>query len=301
VSASYKADKAVRRYKYLQRKSNTMKRSTLHNALIYLLLIVLTAIIFFPIFWMISTAFKEVEAAAEIPPHWIPETFTLENFRNLLKDRSGFLTFTKNSFIVCTGTTLVCIVCASLTGYGLSRMRFKGRTAVMISILSTQMFPLSLILIPMYMLFRRLHLIDTYTGLIIAFTTFGLPFSIWMMKGFFDTVPKELEEAAYIDGCSPLRTLWQIVLPLVAPGVVCIGFYSFLQGWNNLLFPLTLTTRLDMRTIPPGFILTYVGEYEYYWTDMMAASTAVAIPVVLLFMVLQKYYIAGLTGGAVKY
>lgn len=277
-----------------------MRMSTLHTIVIYALLIGLTLVIFFPVFWMVSTALKKPEAAVDIPPHWIPQTITWSNFANLLKDRSGFLTFTKNSMIVCTGTTIVCIVCASLTGYGLSRLRFKGRTTVMISILSTQMFPLSLILIPMYMLFRNLRLIDTYTGLIIAFTTFGLPFSIWMMKGFFDTVPKELEEAAFIDGCGPFRVLWQIVMPLVAPGIVCIGFYSFLQGWNNLLFPLTLTTRLSMRTIPPGFILTYVGEYEYYWTDMMAASTAVTIPVVLLFIFLQKYYIAGLMGGAVK-
>lgn len=277
-----------------------MKLPALHAVVVYTLLIGLTVVIFFPVFWMVSTALKEPGAAADIPPHWVPQTITLNNFANLVKDRSGFLTFTKNSMLVCTGTTIVCIVCASLTGYGLSRLRFKGRTAVMISILSTQMFPLSLILIPMYMLFRNLRLIDTYTGLIIAFTTFGLPFSIWMMKGFFDTVPRELEEAAFIDGCGPFRTLWQIVMPLVAPGIVCIGFYSFLQGWNNLLFPLTLTTRLSMRTIPPGFILTYVGEYEYYWTDMMAASTAVTIPVVLMFIFLQKYYIAGLMGGAVK-
>lgn len=278
-----------------------MRMSIAQKIITYGLLICLTAVIFFPVFWMVSTAFKQPEAAADIPPHWVPQKMTWANFQNLLNDRSGFLTFAKNSMIVCTGTTLVCIVCASLTGYGLSRLRFRGRRAVMISILSTQMFPLSLILIPMYMLFRNLRLIDTYTGLIIAFTTFGLPFSIWMMKGFFDTVPKELEEAAFIDGCGPFRTLLQVVMPLVAPGIVCIGFYSFLQGWNNLLFPLTLTTRLDMRTIPPGFILTYVGEYEYFWTDMMAASTAVTIPVILLFIFLQKYYIAGLTGGAVKY
>ncbi len=277
-----------------------MKRRILQSIIVYGTLIGICIAVFFPIFWMISTAFKEPQAAAEIPPHWFPQNVTLENFHKLIKDRSGFLTFTRNSILTCTGTTIVSVLCAVLTGYGLSRLRFRGRRVVLISILATQMFPLSLILIPMYMLFRTIHLIDTYTGLIIAFTTFGLPFSIWMMKGFYDTVPRELEEAAYIDGSGPFRTLFQIVLPLVAPGVVCIGFYSFLQGWNNLLFPLTLTTRLDMRTIPPGFILTYVGEYEYYWTDMMAASTVVTIPIVVLFIFLQKYYIAGLTGGAVK-
>lgn len=271
------------------------------KVLIYSLLVFSVIVIFFPVFWMISTAFKEVSAAAEIPPHWVPQKITFSNFLNLFLDRHGmFLTFAFNSFLVCTGSSLLCIFCASLTGYGLSRFRFKGRTTLLVSILSSQMFPLSLILIPMYMLFRSIHLIDTYSGLMIAFTTFGLPFSIWMMKGFYDTIPKELEEAAYIDGAGRYYTLFRIVFPLVTPGVICIGFYSFLTGWNNLLFPLALTTQLEMRTIPPGFILTYVGEFEYNWTEMMAASVVVTAPIVIFFMFLQKYYIAGLTGGAVK-
>ncbi len=277
-----------------------MNRKTIHQILLFTGALLVIGMLLFPIFWMVSTAFKEVEAAAEIPPHWIPETYTLSNFINIFRDRSGFLTFIGNSFFVCTITAFVCMLCSCLTGYGLSRLRFKGRRAALVAILSSQMFPLSLILIPMYMLFRNLHLIDTYTGLVIAFTTFGLPFSIWMMKGFFDTIPRELEEAAYIDGSGPFRTLFQVVLPLVKPGLVTVGFYSFLSAWNNLLFPLTLTTSLDMRTIPPGFLLTYVGEFEYNWTEMMAASVTVTIPIILTFMFLQKYYIAGLTGGAVK-
>ena len=162
------------------------------------------------------------------------------------------------------------------------------------------MFPLSLLLISLYILFRNLHLLNSYIGLIMAFTTFGLPFGTWMMKGFFDTVPIELEDAARIDGAGSFRILFGIAVPLVAPGLVAVGFYAFLQAWNNLLFALALTSSLGMRTIPPGFLQIYVGQYQYYWADMCAGSTVVSIPVVLIFLALQKYIVKGLTRGAMK-
>ncbi|WP_160143033.1 carbohydrate ABC transporter permease [Halanaerobium hydrogeniformans] len=176
---------------------------------------------------------------------------------------------------------LISVICSILTGYGLSRLRFKGRHTFLISILATQMFPLSLLLIPLYILYNNLNLLNTYFGLALAFTTFGLPFSIWMMKGFFDTIPVEIEEAARIDGAGPFEILFQVVLPLVSPGVATVAFYSFLQGWNNLLFPLTLMSDASKRTIAPGFLMSYVGQYEYFWTDMMAASVLVTIPMVV--------------------
>lgn len=276
----------------------TMRRA--RKALVYLVLFLVLGLVFFPIFWMVSTSFKLPADVLRLPPDWIPDLWTWDNYANLLKDRSGFLTFAVNSLIVCTATSLVCVVLSSLTGYGLSRMRFRGRRALLLSILSTQMFPLSLILIPLYILYRNIHLLDTLGGLVLAFTSFGLPFSIWMMKGFYDSIPRGIEEAAVIDGCGPFDVLFRVVLPLTAPGLATVALYSFLQGWNNLLFPLALTSSLDKRLIPPGFILTYVGEFEYYWADMMAASTAVTLPVVIAFIFLQRYFVAGLTRGAVK-
>jgi multiple sugar transport system permease protein len=266
----------------------------------HLILIIVIILLFFPVFWMISTAFKTRGDAVSVPPSWIPPSVTGENFRKLFDVRAAFPTYIKNTLIVCTITAGVCIICSSLTGYGLSRLRFRGRRLTLILILASQMFPLSLMLIPIYILFRHLQLLNSYLGLVLAFTSFGLPFSVWMMKGFYDTIPVEIEESALIDGCGPFRMLYQIVFPLVAPGVVTVGFYAFLQGWNNLLFPLTLNSRMEMRTIAPGFILSYVGEYEYFWTEMMAGSCVATLPIVLIFIFLQKYYIAGLTKGAVK-
>lgn len=256
--------------------------------------------LFFPIFWMISTAFKLRGDAIAMPPNWIPPTWTMENFRKLFSTHAAFPIYIRNTLIVCGLTTLVCIILSTLTGYGLSRLRFRGRRLTLILILASQMFPLTLILIPIYGLFRQMQLLNTHLGLVIAFTSFGLPFSIWMMKGFYDTVPKEIEESAIIDGCGPFRVVYQIVFPMVAPGVVTVGFYAFLQGWNNLLFPLTLNSQMEKRTIAPGFLLSYVGEYEYFWTEMMAGSVMATVPVVLIFILLQRYYIAGLTRGAVK-
>lgn len=266
----------------------------------HLILIIILMVLFFPIFWMVSTAFKMKGDAIAIPPSLIPSEITFDNFKKLFNIRSAFPVYIKNTLIVCSLTALACIVLSSLTGYGLSRLRFKGRRLSLILILASQMFPLTLILIPLYMFFRQLNLLNTYRGLVLAFTTFGLPFSVWMMKGFYDTVPIEIEESALIDGAGPFTILYRIVFPMVAPGVVTVGFYSFLQGWNNLLFPLTLNSKMEMRTIAPGFLLSYVGEYEYFWTEMMAGSVAATLPIVLIFIFLQRYYIAGLTQGAVK-
>ena len=279
--------------------SNRNKRR-FESVLNHLLLIIIVIILLFPVFWMISTAFKTRADAIQIPPSWIPDTITLENFKKLFDIRAAFPNYVINTIIVCTITSAICIICSYLTGYGLSRLRFKGRRTMLILILASQMFPLALILIPLYILFKNWHLLDTHAGLVLAFTTFGLPFSVWMMKGFFDTIPREIEEAARIDGAGPFTVLFRVLFPMVGPGVVTVGFYSFLQGWNNLLFALTLTSRMEMRTIAPGFLLSYVGEYEYYWTEMMAGSVIATFPIVFIFIFLQKYYIAGLTRGAVK-
>mgnify|MGYP006283524139 CR=1 FL=1 len=275
-------------------------RRTLRGIWDHLLLLIVIVVLFFPIFWMISTAFKFRGDAIALPPSWIPPEITWENFKKLFDVRSAFPIYIKNTLLVCGATTVICIILSSLTGYGLSRLKFKGRRLSLILILASQMFPLTLILIPIYMFFKDLHLLNTYAGLILAFTTFGLPFSVWMMKGFYDTVPVEIEESAVMDGCGPFTILYRIVFPMVSPGVVTVGFYSFLQGWNNLLFPLTLNSRMEMRTIAPGFLLSYVGEYEYFWTEMMAGSVVATLPIVLIFIMLQRYYIAGLTQGAVK-
>jgi multiple sugar transport system permease protein len=189
---------------------------------------------------------------------------------------------------------------ASLAGYAVSRLRFPGKRPLLLGILATQMFPHVLILISLYGMFRQLHLMNTHLGLIFSFTTFAVPFSVWMMKGFFDGIPHEIEEAALIDGCTRMGALRRVVLPLVSPGLLAVSLFSFLDGWNNLLYPLTLATSVEVRTIPPGLLLSFLGQFKHDWAGMMAASVVVTVPVIIIFVLLQRFLVRGLTAGAIK-
>jgi multiple sugar transport system permease protein len=267
---------------------------------LYLILFVLLIYAFFPTFWMLSTSIKPQLEAFQNPPTWWPHNPTLNSYQILFTDQQGFLTYFKNSLIVGIFTTLLTLLAATPAGYVLSRFRFRGARALLLVILATQMFPYVTILISLYTLFRQLGMLNTYPVLVLSFTTFSLPFSIWMMKGFCDTLPIDLEDAARVDGLSRLGVLWKIVMPIIIPGVVAVGFFAFLNSWNELLYALTLTSSPDMRLIPPGFVLTYIGEFQDRWPDMMAASVVVSLPIVVLFTIFQKQLVSGLTAGAVK-
>jgi multiple sugar transport system permease protein len=262
--------------------------------------VILMVILFLPLYWMLVTSLKPNAAAFRVPPEFFPLHPTLHSYSSQLADRGGFVTYFLNGVIVSTGTTVLTIAVAMLAGYAFSRYRFPFRRPLLILILATQMFPGTLLVVGMYVFFRHLSLLDTYPGLVLAFTSFALPFSIWMMDGFFRTVPRDLDEAALIDGSSRLGTLVRVIAPLTAPGVLAVAVYAYLNSWNNLLFALTLTTSQSMRTIPPGFLLTYVGEFQYYWSDAMAGSIIVTLPMIIAFMFLQRYLVRGMTAGAVK-
>lgn len=276
------------------------RRKWLKNALVSLMLLIGVVFIFFPTFWMVSTSIKPNADAFAMPPKWIPTTVTLENYASQLADRSGFVTYVSNGVFVALTTAMVTILVSVPAAYALTRLRFRGKRWLLIGILASQMFPPVIIIIALYTLYRDLGLLDTYFGLILSFTSFSLPFSIWMMAGFVETIPHEIEDAAQVDGCTRLQVLWQIVLPLILPGLVAVGLFSFLNAWNNLIFALSLTSNQDMRTIPPGFLLTYVGEFQYKWSDMFAGAVIVTLPTVILFIGLQRFLIKGLTAGAVK-
>jgi multiple sugar transport system permease protein len=254
----------------------------------------------FPAYWLFSSSFKTNLAAYVTPPQWFPMPATLENYVNLTVGYTDFITYVRNSLITCVATAILAMVVASLAGYAISRLRFRGKRPLLLAILSTQMFPHVLILISLYVMYRQLGLINTYLGLIISFTTFAVPFSVWMMKGFFDGIPSEIEEAALIDGCTRLGALRHVILPLVAPGLLAVSLFSFLDGWNNLLYPLTLATSVDVRTIPPGLLLSFLGQFKHDWAGMMAASVVVTVPVMIIFVFLQRFLVRGLTAGAVK-
>ncbi len=254
----------------------------------------------FPFYWMFSTSLKTDLGVYAIPPELFPSEVTMANFEKIFMRDSLIVQFFINSLATSLGTVLVTVFLATFAGYALSRLRFKFRYNILIGVLITQMFPMVVLLIPLYILYVKAHLLNTYAGLILAFTSFALPFGVWMIKGFIDSVPVEIEEAAMVDGCSRIRAMFKVVLPLATPGIVATGIFAFLDAWNNLLFPLTLVTELPMKTLPPGMILYFTGQLRTDWGGMMATSFLTTLPIVLIFVLVQRYLVEGLTAGAVK-
>ena len=281
----------------------TMRKSvneTIWRVVTYILLFLILGLMFFPVYWMLVTSFKIAGEVYQIPPRWLPSTWTIQNYVKLFSGYVPFPLYLRNSIIACLVTSLLATAGATLAAYALSRLRFPAKRTYLLAILATQMFPHVLLLLSLYVTYRELKLYDTLTGLIIAFTTFAIPFSVWMMKGFFDSVPVEIEEAALIDGCTRMQALRIVVLPSVVPGLLAVGLFSFLEAWNNLLYPLTLATSNEVRTLPPGLLLSFLGQFKQDWGGMMAASVVVTIPTTIVFIFLQRYLIQGLTAGAVK-
>ncbi len=254
----------------------------------------------FPIYWMILCSFRPNDQILRLPLRFIPSGgSTAANYRTILGD-GNFLVYYKNNLVVSGMTTLVAVTFSVLASYAFSRFEFRGKKILLLLFLSTQMFPAMTLLIALYGMYMKMGLLNTYTALVLACSTNALPLSVWMLKGFFDTIPKSLEEAAYIDGCSRARTMFQITVPLVKPGILAVGLYAFLISWEDFLWGLTLVNKTSMRTLASGIAMTYLGEYNYDWGRVMAAAVAAAVPILVVFVFLQKYMISGLTAGAVK-
>ncbi len=210
-----------------------------------------------------------------------------------------FMQWTVNSVIVSLLTTLFSMVIATLGGYGISRFRFRGRNALSYIILTTQVLPGSLLIIPLYIIMGNMQLLDTRMGLVMAYATFSVPFCTWMMKGFFDSIPVSLEEAAKVDGAGRFRCFATVVMPLTIPGLVATGLFSFITGWNEYLFASTFMKSYENWTLPIG-IASFQGQYATNWGTLMAGAVLITIPVVILFLALQKHLVGGMTAGAVK-
>ncbi|NPV54102.1 MAG: carbohydrate ABC transporter permease [Firmicutes bacterium] len=266
--------------------------------LIYVGLTLSSLIVIIPILWMFSTSIKTLEETFSIPPRWIPLSPTLDNYINIWKNYP-LARYFFNSIFVVSVSTIISLAFSCLAGYGVSRFRFAGKGAFLTFLLATQMFPSIMLLIPYFKLMRTFGLINTYTGLILVYISFTIPFCSWMMLGYFEGIPKELDDAALIDGCNRLRTFLSIILPLTLPGLVATAIYSFLVGWNEYMFALVLTTTTEMKTVAVG-IGELIGQYRIAWNDMMTVSILASIPLAIVFLFLQKYLINSLTAGAVK-
>ncbi|WP_438348651.1 carbohydrate ABC transporter permease [Paenibacillus sp. FA6] len=264
----------------------------------YWILICASLMVLVPVFWMISTSFKSQADTFAIPLQWIPKHPTFDAFKRIWSDYP-FLDYFKNSLIVVGASTVVSIFFSTLAGYGVSRFKFRGKGFYLTFLLVTQMVPTVMLLVPFYKIMTQFGLVNTLLGLVVTYIAITIPVCSWMMLGYFDTISQELDQAASIDGASPFRTFWQIILPLVLPGIVATAIYAFVMGWNEYMFALILMSTENMKTIPVG-IGQLISQDKIEWNDLMAASLVATIPVCIVFVFLQRYMINGLTAGSIK-
>jgi len=276
------------------------RMSGLQKALIVIVLVVALSFFMFPVVWMFLTSFKSEAEYFSYPPVFIPKDFSLRNYFNAMAlppDGRGGLQGLRDSLIIALSTTVVSVLVGSLASYSLSRFRTGGEN-FSFWILSTRMFPPVAAALPLFLIFKEIKLLDTHLALIIANTVFTLPFVVWMLKGFFDELPLELEEAALIDGCSHWGAFLRVALPLITPALVATSLFAFIFAWNEFMFALLLTRR-TVRTLTI-IVPSLVGGHEILWGEIAAIGTIAIIPGIALSLLLQRYLIRGLTMGAVK-
>lgn len=264
----------------------------------YVFLCLMSAAVLFPILWMLSTSVKSTDEIMTGTPHWIPVNFTLDAYKNLFK-LYPFKDYFISSIIVSLWSTGIAVLFSLFAAYGVTRYNFKGKEGFLTYLLVTQMFPSIMLLIPSYKILTGYHLSNTYTGLILMLISFSVPFCSWLMKGYMESISLELDESAMLDGCPRIRILFQIICPLALPGIAATAIYAFIQTWNEYMFTYILISTESKKTLPVG-IGQLNGFYRTEWNEMMAACFISALPVIIAFMFLQKYFIASLTAGAVK-
>jgi arabinogalactan oligomer/maltooligosaccharide transport system permease protein len=264
-------------------------------------LLAAATIAIFPVLWIVLASFKSYNEIVSSPRLNIwPDNPTIRNYRHVLgADNHVFLTWLWNSVAIALMTTIVGVFLAATAAYALSRYRFPGYRAALNSFLVTQMFPAAILLVPIYNIIVHLGLLNTKTALVLAYSTTAVPFCVWMLKGYFDTIPISLEEAGRIDGLTPFGTFWRIVMPLSLPGLAVTCFYSFITAWNELAFANIILTDPNNYTLPVG-LRTYVFQFQQDWHYLTAAAVLVTLPAIVVFMLAQRYFVAGLTRGGVK-
>ncbi len=269
---------------------------------VFLTLLLLFTVL--PMVWMLLTSVKTQFAAMQYPPQWWPAEPTLQNYVKLLdptnKVGHEFLLYFWNSLYVSTLTTILGVVVAVPAAYAFSRFRFPGRTFLFFSVLLRNMFPAVVFLMPLFLLMRWLGLVGSHGSLILTYLTFGLPLSIWLLKGFYDNIPIQLEQAARIDGATRFQAFILIVMPLSTPGIIATSIFSFIGAWNEYVYAATFINTKERMTLPVG-IQSFFAEFATDWPGLMAATFLMSVPVVVLFLVLQKYFVKALTEGAVKH
>lgn len=273
-------------------EAGPLGKALAHGALILASLIAL-----FPVAWILYVSLGP-DKTDYLHPGEILDKMTLSNYHKVLFD-TDFFTWFGNAFLVSGVTTVFGVLIAATTGYAVSRMRFPGHKPLMWSLLVTQMFPIAVLIVPMYTILSELGLLDSYLGLILVYSTTTVPYCAWLLKGYFDTIPVEIDEAGRVDGLTPIGTFWRLVLPLARPGLAVAAFYSFLTAWAEVAFASTFMLSSDKYTLAVG-LQTFVSEHDAQWNLMAATAVLIAIPSSVLFYLVQRHLVTGLTAGASK-
>ncbi|MFG2865507.1 sugar ABC transporter permease [Streptomyces sioyaensis] len=271
------------------------ERSRLASAGLHLTLAVAAVVAVFPPLWLLVTSFKPRNDAFSTG---LVTHFTLANYTHVVAD-TEFLTWFENSVLIVGVTTVLGVFLAATTGYAVSRFRFPGMRPLMWLLLITQMFPVAVLIVPLYNLLASLGLLNQPAGLVITYLTIAVPFCAWMMKGFFDTIPVEIDEAGRVDGLNPFGTFWRLVLPLARPGLAVTGFYTFVTAWAEVAYASAFMTGEENLTLAGG-LQTFVNQYTNDWGSMTAAAVIIAVPAALVFAFAQRHLVAGLTAGTTK-
>lgn len=278
-----------------------MKNTVGHRVfqtLVYAVLAVLTVITLLPLGWILSTALKPSTEIFAVPPHWIPRQITLESFRDVLLNSSIPQAFS-NSFIVGVSTVLIALILGGSAGYAFARFKFRGSGFFSMFMLLSQMLPLTVLMIPLFYMQNDMGLVDTKIGLAIAHLVISMPLVTWMSTGYFKGIPIEIEEAAVVDGCKQLQSLWYVVLPLLRPALAATGVYAFISSWNEFPLANVLTRSMNSRTVPLA-LNEFSSFFKVDWGDTMAAAFIITIPIIAVFLCVQRQFVEGLASGAVK-
>ena len=278
----------------------------LRNLLLFGLTIPVLIFIYFPILWLFSASLSTQVELFTVPPHWIPQHPTFQNYLDIFFPSQAassvprtFAVALLNSIKIASAVTIICLIIGSLAAYALVRIPFKYNRAIQLSILGTRMIPEVSLVIPLFIIASSLQLINKPIVLIIAYMSFALPFAIWLMAAFFESVPIELEDAARIDGCSRLGILFRVIMPVSVPGLVSTAMFVFLLAWDEFFYALIFTSTLAAKTAPVA-IAEFIGRYAVNITGMMAGGILAALPPVILALIFQRYIVSGMTAGAVK-
>jgi ABC-type glycerol-3-phosphate transport system permease component len=289
-------------------KGDTRRR--LRTWLVYALGGTLIACLMLPLIWVVTTSVRPLSEVASNPPILIPRSITFTAYHDFWYAAGSsrfwtggyvpaFVVYFVNSLIISLLTATIALAFSVSAAYAFARFRFRGHTALLMLVVMSQMLPGSSLLIPLFQVIRNLGLVDTYTGMVMIYTGFAVPFCTWLLNGYFRAIPEELEQAALIDGCSRLQLLYRIVLPLAAPAVIAVGTFAFLLSWNEFLFAFVFTKSRAL-TIPVGLRSAFLGQYVNKYDQLFAASLIFSLPPIALFVSLQRYFVQGLTAGAVK-